>query len=314
MRMAWPASTPDGPLEMVHCDKPTGKKAELKFLYPELGAIDPKADKPARLKRLAEIITQRQDARLTRTLVNRLWQRFMGRGLIEPVDDMEKAAWNPDLLDWLAEDFAAHGYDVKHLIRQILTSRAYQLPAVNLGEQHQQDFVFRGPAVRRLSAEQFRDALTCVTGVGFAAPAKEAASTIPTTTPEGSSAAKPACLGNVRAALVAADPLMVALARPNREQVVTTRQTVATTLQALELTNGETLAEVLKRGAENLVSAPSSAKGSLIPTLYEKALGRKPTRAERRLAREMIGQPAQRAGVEDLLWSVAMLPEFQLIY
>ena len=135
---------------MVHCDKPTGKQADLKFLYPELGAIDPKADKAARLKRLAEIITQRQDARLTRTLVNRLWQRFMGRGLIEPVDDMEKTAWNPDLLDWLAEDFAAHNYDVKHLIRQILTSRAYELPAVNLDEQHQQDYVFRGPAVRRL--------------------------------------------------------------------------------------------------------------------------------------------------------------------
>ena len=163
----------DGPLEMVHCDKPTGQKAELKFLYPELGAIDPKADKPARLKRLAEIITQRQDARLTRTLVNRLWQRFMGRGLIEPVDDMEKTAWNPDLLDWLAEDFAAHHYDMKHLIRQILTSRAYQLPAVNLGEQHQQDYVFRGPAVRRLSAEQFRDALTALTGAGYSSPAAE---------------------------------------------------------------------------------------------------------------------------------------------
>ena len=135
----------DGPLEMVHCDKPTGQKAELKFLYPELGAIDPKADKPARLKRLAEIITQRQDARLTRTLVNRLWQRFMGRGLIEPVDDMEKAAWNPDLLDWLAEDFAAHNYDVKHLIRQILTSRAYQLPAVNLGEQQTAGFCLPRP-------------------------------------------------------------------------------------------------------------------------------------------------------------------------
>ena len=80
----------DGALEMVHCDKPTGKKAPLKFLYPELGEIDPKADKAARLKRLAEIITGRQDGRLTRTIVNRYWQKFMGRGLVEPVDDMEK--------------------------------------------------------------------------------------------------------------------------------------------------------------------------------------------------------------------------------
>ena len=133
----------------------------------------PRPTNRRRLKRLAEIITQRQDARLTRTLVNRLWQRFMGRGLIEPVDDMEKPAWNPDLLDWLAEDFATHNYDVKHLIRQILTSRAYQLPAVNVGEQHRQDFVFRGPGVRRLSAEQFRDALTRLTGAGYSSPAAE---------------------------------------------------------------------------------------------------------------------------------------------
>jgi mono/diheme cytochrome c family protein len=297
----------DGPLEMVHCDKPTGQKAELKFLYPELGAIDSGADKPARLQRLAEIITQRQDARLTRTLANRLWQRFMGRGLVEPVDDMEKAAWNPDLLDWLAEDFAAHNFDVKHLIRQILTSRAYQLSAVNLGEQQQQDFVFRGPAVRRLSAEQFRDALTCLTGAGYSSPAAEVG-------PSLTNKLAGADPGKVRAALVAADPLLVALARPNREQVVTTRPTTATTLQALELTNGETLADLLKRGAENLLATLPAAKGDLVSTLYEKALGRKPTDPELQLARELVGQPIQPAGVEDLLWAVTMLPEFQLIY
>jgi len=484
----------DGPLEMVHCDKPTGQKAELKFLYPELGALDPKADKPARLKWLADIVTQRQDGRLTRTMVNRLWQRFMGRGLIEPVDDMEKAAWDPDLLDWLAEDFTAHDYDVKHLIRQILTSRAYQLPAVNLGEEQQQDFVFCGPAVRRLSAEQFRDALTRLTGVGYSSPAAEvtpseseqkkfappmtvkwiwndpnaadkakaghvyfrktihlaempsdataavicdnsftlylngrkvgsgsdfkeavlfdlrsflkpgdnlfavdAVNHLPDNTDPGAGEPAPgtenpagllfyarlrtsnagaatneiindfasdgswvcssamhehwetpgfapdnwtaavvlgdmgivpwrvsesylagklagAYPGSVRAALVAADPLLVALARPNREQVVTTRPTAATTLQALELTNGETLADLLKRGAENLLAALPTAKGDLISVLYEKALGRKPTGPELQLAREVVGQPIQPAGVEDLLWSVAMLPEFQLIY
>jgi mono/diheme cytochrome c family protein len=484
----------DGPLEMVHCDKPTGQKAELKFLYPELGVLDSKADKLARLKWLADIMTQRQDGRLTRTMVNRLWQRFMGRGLIEPADDMEKAAWDPDLLDWLAEDFAAHDYDVKHLIRQILTSRAYQLPAVNLGEQQQQDFVFCGPAVRRLSAEQFRDALTRLTGAGYSSPAAEitpseseqkrfapplavkwiwndpnaadkakaghvyfrktihlaempsdataavicdnsftlylngrkvgsgsgfkeavlfdlrpflkpgdnlfavdAVNHLPDNTVPGAGEPAPgtenpagllfyarlrspnagaatneiindfasdsswvcssvmhehwetpgfapdnwmaavvlgdmgivpwrvsesylagkvagAYPGSVRAALVAADPLLVALARPNREQVVTTRPTAATTLQALELTNGETLADLLKRGAENLLATQPAAKGDLISSLYEKALGRKPTGPELQLAREVVGQPIQPAGVEDLLWSVAMLPEFQLIY
>src|SRR5262249_35660464 len=134
----------DEPLELVHCDKPTGKKAELKFIYPELGDIAVTTNKPARLKQLAQLITSRQDARLTRTLVNRLWQRFMGRGLVEPVDDMEKPAWNPDLLDWLAEDFSEHNYDVRFLIQRIVTSRTYQLPAVNLDNQNTQEYVFRG--------------------------------------------------------------------------------------------------------------------------------------------------------------------------
>jgi hypothetical protein len=118
--------------------------------------------------------------------------------------------------------------------------------------------------------------------------------------------------GKVRAALVAADPLMVALGRPNREQVVTTRPRVATTLQALEMTNGETLTEILKHGAQNLLA--DSAKDKLIPAIYEKALGRNPTTAELKIARDIVGQPAAVAGVEDLLWSITMLPEFQLIY
>jgi mono/diheme cytochrome c family protein len=477
----------DAPLEMVHCDKPTGQKAELKFLYPELGALEPTTNRVARLQQLAQIITQPKDGRLTRTLVNRVWQKLLGRGLVEPVDDMEKSAWSPALLDWLAQDFAAHNYDVRFLIRRIVTSRAYQMPAVNLDEQNSSSYVFQGPTVRRLSAEQFRDALTAITGVGYSSPATEVPSTeseqkrfsppvhaqwiwndthaaekakaghvyfrktiqfaaVPTdamafvacdnsftlfvngkkagsgndykngslidlrallktgenliavdavnnlpdnTEPKTANppagTENPAGLlfyarlrhgqktndfasdatwlcsaekqknwqqsdfaakdwksaiklgemgmapwrvtkdylitklaasypGKVRASLVAADPLLVALGRPNREQVVTTRPSVATTLQALEMTNGETLTDILKRGAKSLVADSSAAQGKLVSALYETALGRQPTPIELKTAREFVGQPADAAGVEDLLWALTMLPEFQLIY
>src|SRR5438132_2806414 len=138
----------DTPLELFECDKPTGAKAATQFLFPELGSIEAEAKKPERLKRLASLLTNKQNGRLSRTIINRLWQKFLGRGLIEPVDDMEQPAWNPDLLDWLAEDLAEHGYDLKRSIGQILTSRAYQLPSVNFGEVKENKFVFRGPAVR----------------------------------------------------------------------------------------------------------------------------------------------------------------------
>ena len=479
----------DDPLEMVHCDKPTGQIARMKFIFPELGDIDPKAPKAERLKQLADIITSRKDGRLTRTIVNRLWAKFMGRGLIEPTDEMDNPAWNQDLLDWLAADLADNGYDLKHTIELILTSQARQLPAVPLSEQTK-EFVFRGPVVRRLSAEEFLDALSAVTGVWNESPAaamdfsvadpglsqfavepkwiwkdahaaertealtlywrkeielggapdealavvscdnsfklfvngKDAGAGNDHTQPKlvnlkphlvkgknliavqavngqskpGDAAAdqanpaglifyarvrrettahgksseavmdfatdkswfwtsnkvdgwqKPefnakdwqpavelgtvdippwnlggkfaavmsgaALRGQVRAALVNNDPLMTALGRPNREQVLTSRTSSATTLQALEMTNGRTLAALLKRGAEQVMEPLPKSSRDLIVDLYQRALARKPTSEELRLAEEMVGSPLKKEGVEDLLWAMAMLPEFQLIY
>jgi hypothetical protein len=107
--------------------------------------------------------------------------------------------------------------------------------------------------------------------------------------------------------------LAVALGRPNREQVMTTRASAATTLQALELTNGKTLATVLQRAAFRLgeLAPPTD---DLVEDLYRKGLGRSPTSAEKQLADDLVGRPPQREGVEDFLWAMVMLPEFQLVY
>ncbi len=120
--------------------------------------------------------------------------------------------------------------------------------------------------------------------------------------------------GRVRAALTDNDPLMSAMGRPNREQVVTRRASVATTLEALELTNGATLAGLLKDGSARLLAAHPASGPALVQQLYASALGRPPSPAEQRLAGTLVGNPPQQAGVEDLLWSMTMLPEFQLIY
>jgi len=478
-------------LEMFECDKPTRKKAGVKFIYPELGAIPADAPKAEKQRRLAEILTANQNGRLTRTVVNRLWQKFLGRGLVEPVDDMEQAAWHPALLDWLAEDLAAHGCDLKHTIKLILTSRAYQLPASSMDEQRRADYVFNGPVIRRMTAEQFRDALGALTGVWFNDPAVQFdfSAGLPSEQVQTSLMARPpkwiwseagglnaraetvyfrkvftldavpdeafvaaACdnsftlylngtkiasgkewsqpsftnirshlrkgenvfaatavnhtpknqppkpedsanddyrnpagfivyarlrlggqtldlvsdkswtwtkekkdgwekleadwanapaaaeLGDVsmepwkfsakltsvlsqalvhgetRASLVPADPLTTALGRPPREQLLTVRPSAATTLQALELTNGETMAKVLKRGAEKLSATKPKSNSSLVKDLYTKSLNRKPANAELKLANELLGQSSGKEQVEDLLWALAMLPEFQLIY
>src|SRR3954452_187144 len=104
------------------CNKPTGQVAPIHFIYPQLGSIDGAAPREKRLAQLAALLTSRTNGRLTRTFVNRIWARLMGRGLVEPVDDMDGRPWDPDLLDWLAADFAGSGFDVKKLIERIVTS------------------------------------------------------------------------------------------------------------------------------------------------------------------------------------------------
>jgi hypothetical protein len=294
----------DRPLEMVECDRPTGKTAPLKFLYSELGRIDPDAPRGVRLDQLMHALTGPTNGRLSRTIVNRLWARFMGRGLVEPVDDMEQPAWHPDLLDWLAEDLVANGYDLKHTMRTILVSRAYRRPAVDPAPAGE-PYVFNGPEVRRLTAEQFVDAVSAVTGIWQPAPdAKINAMLV--------RAEDVPAPGSVRASLVAATPLMTALGRPNREQVVTTRPSTPTTLQTLELLNGATLADRLREAAERL-AADAPAPSILVDTLFRRALGRRPRPAERELALQSLGRTPTGAAIEDLMWSVVMLPEFQLV-
>jgi len=474
----------DGPLEIAECDKPTGHFAKVKFLYAELGGIDPQAGPDARKQQLVELITGRSNGRLPRTVVNRFWQRLIGYGLVEPVDEMDKPAWSPEILDWLAEDLVAHQFNLKHLLARILTSRTYQLPSVSVGET-EENYVFRGPAVRRLSAEQFSDAVRATLRSDYnraatrfnrqaaltpspaalslqprwiwaTAGANEAAKpgavvfrktvTLPaaptdasialaaddnytlringsqlgassrraststdfydltphlcqgentleiiaenlapddgrgTPTPpdalnnpagllayvrirvsdtvldlvsdaswsctvaKAATSASAVELGGLelspwrigshfmavaaapaddlpvnRAALVAADPLMVALGRPNREQIVTVRQATATTLQALEMTNGGTLAALLRDGAKNILDRdpahPPLEGSSLVEDLYVRSLGRPPSAPERAIAGKLVGPgPRLRTeGVEDLLWGLTMLPEFQLI-
>jgi hypothetical protein len=157
----------DGPVEVHRCDKPTGDIAKPAFMFPRLGKITEGAPRADRLKELAAIITSPQNGRFPRTIVNRLWSILFGRGLVEPIDEMEHPAWNEDLLDWLAADFVASGYDLKHTLARICTSNAWQRQAI--GESREQearsdDFVFRGPLVRRMTAEQFVDAVATLTG------------------------------------------------------------------------------------------------------------------------------------------------------
>ena len=153
----------DSILELNRCDMPIGKLAEVNFLYPELGSVEAEGVKE-RLFLLSEIMVKPENGRLYRTITNRFWKRFMGRGIVEPVDEMDNEPWNADLLDWLAADFVNSGFDIKHLMKMIMTSKSYQLETMRLENQEdlKKGYVFKGPILRRLSAEQFSDAVSQV--------------------------------------------------------------------------------------------------------------------------------------------------------
>lgn len=241
-------------LEIVRCDVPTGEKAEARFLYPELGAVKPRQSLERRREGAARLFTMRGNGRFTRTYVNRIWKQLFGRGLVEPADDMDAQPWNEDLLDWLAEDFRAHGYDTKHLLRRLMTSTAYQLPSVTTQTEPGRPYGFRGPDRRRLTAEQFADTLSALTGEWRV---KEPS--------------QPGLGEAVREWRMKSTPLTRALGRPIRDQVITQRQAQPTTLQALELVNGATLAAMLERGARRMLGRLPEAP----PNLFDSGVVRK---------------------------------------
>ena len=291
------------PLELHRCDKPLGRRATAAWIFPELGQIDKDAPQGERLKQLADLMVHPDNGRLTRTIVNRIWHRLMGRGIVHPVDAMHTAPWNEDLLDYLAIYLVDQNYDLKKLIALICSSKAYQSVSDRNDKQtNEGEFVFRGPFAKRLTAEQFVDAVWTLTGdapKSFDAKIKR---------PEMPDAAPIP----VRASLVKNDELMKSLGRPNRDQIVTSRPSTLTTLEAIDLANGQRLFKWIQSGGRNAVAKHADVD-SFIVWLYAAALTRPASPNELEFARNVIGETLTQESAEDLIWSIVMLPEFQFV-
>ena len=460
-------------LEVHRCDKPTGRIAAAAWIFPELGEIDSKAEQPERLKQLAALMTSPQNGRFSRTIVNRLWHRLMGHGIVHPVDAMHTEPWSADLLDYLANQLVEQDYNLKKVLQVIATSDAYRsAAAASQDSATAEEFVFRGPEARHLTAEQFMDAVWQLTK----SPPKTINAPIPTKlyygelpdaertgswiwtyaetgpSPAGERASfrttlaldnrprkaeivitcdneyvawvnghragadqdwqtvesldvgrhlkagdneiliicknagnapNPAGLyaeivitdasGNksrtatdqswqasrqvpkdqnastvewsaaaivepqnflgpeaeaairselanamneskrvVRASLLKSNLLMRSLGRPNREQVVTTRPATLSTLQAIDLANGEILDNMLAAGAKRL-QAQARNQTSFVTKLFQTAVCREPSAEERLLVGSVLGEHPTTESVQDALWLMVVLPEFQFV-
>ncbi len=117
-------------------------------------------------EQLAWLVTSPENDRFAKVIVNRLWARYLGRGLIEPLDDWEHAECShPDLLEYLARELVTHDYDLKHIARLILNSQTYQRGSLTTESDVDIDsLLFASSVRRRMTAEQLVDSLHLAVG------------------------------------------------------------------------------------------------------------------------------------------------------
>ncbi len=134
-------------------------------VFPDGTPAEIASDKDPRVVFADWLITP-QNPWFTRVMVNRIWCWLQGRGIVHEPDDFrpDNPPSNPELLDWLAEEFARSNYDLKHMYRLVLNSSTYQLSSIPKSTNPQAGLYFASYTVRRLEAEVIIDALNQITG------------------------------------------------------------------------------------------------------------------------------------------------------
>ncbi|MBM4074511.1 MAG: DUF1553 domain-containing protein, partial [Planctomycetes bacterium] len=252
---------------------------------------------------LAKWMTNSDNPYFARTMANRMWAHFMGRGIIHPVDDARSTnpPSNPELLDELARDFASSGFDIKHLIRTITNSYCYGLESVPtpMNETDSQTFARFYP--RRLSAEVLLDGISQVLDV-------------PT---EFGGSSGPFPLGTRAIDLpdenVAAHFLDV-FGRPARMSACECERVDAPALtQGLEMVNSVEIQRKLSHpnGYAKRLASSTESLHAIVTEVFQKTLGRNPRVEELDAAQEFLKAESDRdEAVQSLLWSLLATNEF----
>ncbi len=249
---------------------------------------------------LADWMTAPDNPFFAKAIVNRIWSQFFGRGVVDPVDDFRTSnpPSNGPMLDWLAKDFIAHHFDLKHLMGTIMRSHLYQLSSLpndtNKGDLKNYSRSYR----RRLPAEVLLDAVCAVTGSSERFEGS----------PEGTRALQ---TWNVKLE----SDFMDAFGRPNSSaECPCDRDAKPSVVQALHLMNSTKLQAKL---ADDQGRVATLAKSKLTPDqiveeLYLAAFSRKPTSDEQAVAAKVIAAAGDKRqdAIEDVLWAMLNSAEF----
>lgn len=255
-----------------------------------------------RLHALAEWLTADENPYFARAMVNRLWKWMMGRGLVEPTDDLRATnpATHPELLDRLAEDFIAGGHQIRATLKQIACSEAYARSSqVTVGNRNDDRF-YSHALTRPLSPEVYVDAVATVTG------AAEAFGDLPA----GTRAV--ALLGSS----VPSRTLDVLGRCPLEESCDSAGESASTLTKTLHLMNGPFLNEKILTPSGRLATLlkAGTPTDAMVEEFYLCALSRRPSASERKFWRENLPAASDpeslRQALEDFLWSLLSSQEF----
>ncbi|HMP18471.1 MAG TPA: DUF1553 domain-containing protein, partial [Gemmatales bacterium] len=146
-----------------------GKTEKARFLLGEAPTLS--QSQSPRLVFL-DWLTAQENPYFARSFVNKMWANFFGKGIIDPIDDMRdlSQATHPELLELLAREFTESGYDIKHLIRCIVSSQTYQRTSIPLPENKDDKTLYSRMPVKGMSADMLFDSLQVVMEKSFLEP------------------------------------------------------------------------------------------------------------------------------------------------
>ena len=279
--------------------------------HPRTGAVmkptpldgEPVDDPLDRLVALAKWLTSPENEGFARNVVNRLMAHYLGRGLVDPVDDMRATnpPSNPALMTALVADFRDSRFNVKHLMRRIMHSRLYQLDSQPTAENQADTRFYSHFRVKRLSAEPLLDAVDQVTGSITKYP------NLP--------------LGTRAIELPDANytnPFLVTFGKPKRASVCECERTPDENLaQALHTLNGDVIASKIAdaNGRVAKLLAENKPAAEQVTDLYLTTLCRRPSPAEIEFGTSYLATaPSPQEGLQDLLWGLMNSKQFLFVH
>ena len=255
---------------------------------------------------LARWVTAPENPYFGQVIANRIWADLMGRGIVEPVDDIRATnpPSNPELMNWLARDFRATGHNLKHLMRRIMTSYVYGLSSLPEPRNVRDSRLFSRHYRTRLRAETLLDAVCDITGV-----------------PENFSGAPPGTRAAALWTFRTPNVFLDTFGRPDPNQdPPCERLGEGTVTQALHLMNAPNIQEKIQsdQGVAASLAKSDQSPERIIEELYLACFTRKPTVAEQSVAMKLFADPEtrrsgtklRRVAVEDLLWALLNTAEF----